>query len=149
MSVSTDANVCFGILLPEGVQLPWRMMSDLDDWWAGVTAWVKPRVYDARGLHLPGVTAQDIKEYWGSRRQHLADNPMPVEFVNCCSYDVPVYIAAVPSSRLHASRGYPLEFDCLPQPGEQETAALLEFCSKYLQLEGVAPRWYLSSFWGE
>lgn len=127
-------------------------MSDLEGWWTEVTGWIAPpMVYDSNGQRISGVTEQEIKEYWNSRRQHLKDNPLPVEFVNCCSGSYPIYIAAVPSSFLTASRGHPEEISLkhFTQPREQEVKALLEFCAKYLQISNEIPKWYLSSCWEE
>lgn len=158
MGVSTDGQICYGILFEDGYEFPWDEDGDIEDWWNdihGMKDW-KPTVeiYNSEGNYLNGIkpSKEAIDAYYDERRafkESLSIPPLPVEMVNVCSGDYPTYILAVPSSSKSASRGYPQEFDPqLLKVSEDELQALLGFCDKYeLEYDGE-PKWYLSSYWG-
>ena len=80
--------------------------------------------------------------------RRMEENPIPVELVNVCSGDYPVYIVAVPGTLTTAHRGSPVAFNSrelfIPLPTEYES--FLEFCAEH-KIEGRTS-WYLSSYWG-
>ena len=86
----------------------------------------------------------DLDDWW---RTENTDHPCPVELVNYCSGDSPMYGLAVSKSTQTAHRGTPVLIEGLGL-SIQETAPLKEFLAKYnLKPEGEAG-WYLSSYWG-
>jgi len=82
--------------------------------------------------------------------------PFPVALVNVCNSEYPIWIVAVPSSTISASRGNPQMFDptsLVVTP--EETKALIKFCedhclskmnSKWDTPVDLTPRWYLASY---
>lgn len=88
MSVSTDGQLCYGILCGEDIEFPWddqQYDGDIDLWWATICGFL----YDQEYLDF------------------LTNHPLPVELVNYCSAGYPMYILAVPLSGTSARRGYP------------------------------------------
>lgn len=155
MSVSTDGQICFGIALGEGIELPWEDEDGdgyIESWWRDVQGYKPPfEMYNDRGSYIGGVTPSEEKhrEYYDHQYAFEKTHPLPVELVNYCSGDYPIYILAVPDSVKCAGRGYPKLFD----PAEltvtkAEVDALLEFCADYgIEYDGE-PQWWLSSYWG-
>ena len=156
MTTSTNGQICYGIALDEDTEFPWdsdEYEGDIDDWWvSGVLGYQPPfKMYNSAGNFINGVEPpkEKVKAYYQDRRDFKARNPkLPIELVNCCSGDYPMWILAVPSSCRSAGRGYPEAF----HPSElsvsdDEVAALEEFCDNY-DIERDAPNWWLSSYWG-
>src|SRR5437868_783086 len=72
----------------------------------------------------------DPEQWW--RNECGFKSSFPVELVNYCSGDYPMYMLAVPSSILSNSRGYPEEFDPIKLVvTDKEKAPLIDFCKKY------------------
>lgn len=152
MSVSTDGQICYGIVFEEGFEFPWNTAGqELDDWWRDQTGYKPDRpLYNARGERLPGVSGADLDTYFEKQYAWDKANPCSVQEVNYCSDDCPMYILAIPSTVKIARRGLPqvivrhldLEFE----PGERE--AFLSFIQKYDIKCKSLPAWYLSGFWG-
>lgn len=151
MGVSTDGRICFGLLYEEGFDFPWdEDEKDIEDWWRDQHDW-KPskEVYDGDGNHLPGITKADIEAFYKEQRDWDEAHPLPVEVVNVCSGDCPIYMLAIPSTVKTANRGYPVIIDINTdfQFKEGERQAFLDFIQTHeLQTEHV-PAWYLSSEW--
>lgn len=159
MGVSTDGIICFGIAFEEGTQFPWDD-DGIESWWRNVNGYKPPfEMYDASGNYLPTVELEtdkfgqkhakkEVTElYYGHMHAWEKENPLPVELVNCCSGDCPIWILTVPAVGLHARRGYPEKLD----PGSLKTPdadALLAFCQKYKLEHDEPPSWYLCSYWG-
>jgi hypothetical protein len=152
MGVSTDGQICFGILLPDEENLPWGE-EDCKKWWREVNGYTPPfQIYDKYGDYIDGQKPKEniIDEYYKHQREWENLHPLPVELVNVCSGDYPMYIVAVPSSVSSARRGYPEAFNpdaC--KVSENEITSLIEFVRKYFpDLQFNNPQWYLSSYWG-
>lgn len=156
MGVSTNGQICFGILFDEGYEFPWdagEFDGDIDEWWlkeCGFNVSERDDFYDACGNPIPG-TEEKKEDYYARRHAFEKDHPVPASLVNYCSLDAPMYILAVPSSDLIAYRGYPKEFD--PQKlinlvGIQALMDFQEFIKKYLGDGAGEPKFYLSSYWG-
>lgn len=155
MGVSTDGQICYGIQLEEDAELPWDEThdGDIDEWWLEASGWVdiyKP--WTAEGNYAPGWTEADPRfaAYYADRKAWVEAHPLPVEMVNCCSGDYPMWIAAVPGTSYSASRGYPEKFfpHELMIPGDA-LDALREFLERYdIETDGE-PAWYLSSYWSQ
>ena len=129
MSVRTDAEICYGILLEEGIELPWDEEYEGDVW------------------------------AWWDRVKDNPEHKIPFELINCCSLGFPIYILAIPGTVIEARRGYPTiidppyhfsPFNSDNDANKQDTVDLIEFCKKYkipIDYENIKFRWWLSSFW--
>jgi len=153
---STNGQICYGVLVQdgmEGVEFPWTDYSEdgeefsLEDWWLfEKTGFSFDFPYGEDGELLPGKTKKDSDDYFEARRQHLQENPLPVEMVNVCSGECPSWILAVPGTVMKAHRGHPKMFF----PHEQSVPD----CSKFLSfldechIAHSLVGWYLSSYWG-
>lgn len=145
MGVSTDGQLCCGIVFEEDFEFPWGGM-ELDEWWREVNDCPIESPYDGYGDYKPGVT--DSGDYWDRIYSWDKENPFPFELVNYCSGDCPAWILAIPSSVRSCSRGDPLEFN----PTDliitsEEVRRLLNFCMRF-DIKWFEPTWYLSSYWG-
>ena len=95
---------------------------------------------------------KQINEYYNHKQTFLKEHPVPVEIVNYCAGECPMFILAIPGTVKTASRGYPLRF--VPKdleamiPSFDIVQTLRSFCKKYeLKYQGP-PSWFLSSYWG-
>lgn len=138
MSTSTNGQLAYGLIFEDGYEFPWNHESfdgDLDDWWRKEQGFDESR----------GYPADNWLDY---QKQFDKEHPRPVEEVNYCSGEYPMYMLAVPSSILTAYRGSPVRIEALPEVSATAVSALLAFCEKYeLKPEGESG-WYLSSYWG-
>src|SRR3990167_1884691 len=142
MTQSTDGQICFGLMFEEDTVFPWCKEGedgDIENWWIFQTCgkWAPPfELYDEDGEFIGGVEPPQHKKdkYYEAKREFekKAAPPLPVELVNYCSGDNPIYILAVPSTCRSASRGYPEEFHPMDlKVTQQEIDALIEFCRKF------------------
>jgi hypothetical protein len=87
-----------------------------------------------------------IEDWWENFNE---DAKCPVEIVNVCSCDYPIYILAVKGSVRTCRRGYPTDIDMntlLSSVGAKEHQELLEFCDKYkIDTDEETPKWWLGS----
>lgn len=156
MGVSTNGQISYGILFEEGFEFPWdceQFDGDIEDWWKSANGYQNPEFdpYDERGDYKPGVTKDDprIAAYHGHAREWLQANPVPVELVNCCSADCPIYILSLPEFGATANRGYPQAFHpTLLVERPEHAQQLVDFCAKYGIETSDEPKWWLSSYWG-
>lgn len=158
MTVSTDANLWYGVLLPdEGRHTPWRtdsqFDSDLKAWWRHIHGYAPPfEMYTDTGGYLPGFSSGDprVNEYYAHLRQWEKDHPLPFEEINYCSCDYGEYGLAVPGTVQRASRGYPHAINPygLVVQLAQETD-FIERLKEHGLYDGVnyPPRWWLTSLW--
>ncbi len=160
MSESTDGILCYGFLLgdEEGLELPWdgeEFNGDEEGWWAfgvhgDIFRPVAERPYNDEGYYNPGFADGDprIQAYHDERAAHIKSVPkMPLDLVNTCSEEYPMWIAAVPDTLITASRGDPVVVsDSLGTPDVTE---LRKFLAIYLpDIELGDPTWLLGSYWG-
>lgn len=100
MSISTDGILCYGILCEEYSKFPWDehvdngdvLYGDIEDWW----------------LVEQGFEEKENEDYsntYDRKQKFLEEYPLPVEIVNVCHIDNPIYILAVPSTVKRAYRG--------------------------------------------
>lgn len=153
MGVSTDGQICYGVLFEEGFHFPWGESYDIEDWWMRTSGY-KPSVeiYNEKGEYINGVRPERsvLDNYFEERGKFRDEHPVPVEMVNACSYDYPVWIVALKETFFKANRGYPviIKEENIIITEEQRTA-LLDFFKKFdIDIEGKEPNWYLSSYWG-
>ena len=156
MGVSTNGQICFGIMFEEDFEFPWTNYEDgegdIESWWIYQVHGFKHDIelYDERGEYLNGHKPSDeeLERYYGPKREFEKTHPLPVELVNYCSGDCAMYILAVPSSCLSARRGYPEEFnptDLMVSAADKEV--LIHFCDQHGIEAPSEPKWYLSSLW--
>jgi hypothetical protein len=157
MSVSTDGQICYGILLDEDTDLPWdddEFEGDIDNWWTcGILGFRHSfEMFTPEGDWIGGQEwpAEKRREYYDEKQAfEESHTELPVRVVNYCSYDFPMYILAIPETCNRATRGYPSTFN--PEElsiTDEQRAALIEFCRTYgIEFAGE-PAWYLSSCWG-
>lgn len=158
MGQSTDGQISYGIAFEEGFEFPWDLGDsdgDIEDWWLAESGWKwegeEPFTEDRRD-YAPGMSSEHptVRAYFASMRAWKDAHPgPPVELVNYCSGDYPMYALVVPSSVRTASRGGPEIFDPAELTvTEKERAALLGFCEKYGIEHDDEPAWLLTSYWG-
>lgn len=154
MGTNTDGQICYGILLDEDCDpLPWdaeEYDSDIDGWWLDEMHFENSmEIYDTCG-RMEGVTREDISKYFEERRSFLEEHPLPIEVVNVCSLDCPMWVLAIPGSTITASRGYPVEIATSHFNLEHREwdKSLLAFCKTFKIEFEDKPKWYLSSYWG-
>jgi hypothetical protein len=155
MSITTNGQICFGVMFEEDDELPWNNEEndyDLETWWIELICGYKPpfEIYDEEGNLLKNVSRYKEKEYWLHFREFKKLHPVPVEEINYCTCDDPMYILAVPRTCIYSNRGYPEKIN--PEDlivSQEEKQALLDFCNKYCpSKEKYEPKWYLSSYYG-
>jgi hypothetical protein len=165
MGVSTDGQLCYGIPFPERFRFPWNddndeYSQDQDEWWRKINGYKPPfEIYNKDGEYLNGNKPPEdvIDKYYEHRREWEKANPFPVEIVNYCSGECPMYMVAVKESLKKNSRGYPEVIDTSKlEVTEDQHYILLDFIKKYLKDAidendeeiPLEPKWYLSSYWG-
>lgn len=154
MGVSTDGQLSYGIVFEEGFEFPWDYPDfdgDMDEWWMFVNGFENPiespYTSDGQGYREGfNENSPEIPEYFKNRRNWMESNPLPVELVNYCSLEYPIYLLA--TKHYCASRGYPEEIDPrilldTTEPKER----LKKFVNQYGIQTDCEPRWWLTSFW--
>lgn len=155
MGVSTNGQICYGIIFDDGFEFPWdaeKWGGDIDEWWRDVNGYEPGfNPYTDEGNHREGVVEDDprIYEYHSRMQNWMKEHPIPVKLINYCSGEVPMYILAVSCSCITSRRGHPIDFDpkSLTLDGVQGLLLGL-FCTKYGIETEDEPKWWLSSFWG-
>jgi len=156
MSTSTDGQICYGIVFPEGYQFPWddeTFCGDLSEWWLFESGWnfSGPCPWDESGDYAPGFSREDprINVWYESRRLWLAGHPCPVIAINYQSAECPAWILAIPSTLTIAHRGYPKRIESQTITINSDHHRLFfDFIEKYNLQGEESPDWYLSSYWG-
>lgn len=84
MSVSTDGQICYGILLDEDAELPWKTEGygyGIENWWIYGVHEFKHSVelYDNEGNHLNGVkpTGGTVRRLLSGKAKFLEGSPTP------------------------------------------------------------------------
>lgn len=167
MGVSTDAQLYYGLQLPEDYHLPWdndEYENDEGKWWIGISdhqdvheeIWTPVEIVEDRaGIRRVRTSLQcnlseeELKENWAERRQWFKDHPMPFDIIRHCSDGYTMCALAIPSTVIVSPRGHPKKLDGLPKYTTQEYDDFMDFCYKYIpDLETYNPAWWLSSWWG-
>lgn len=92
MGTSSNAHIGYGIILDEGVELPWEE-EGLDKWYCRAS----------HGKDFGG----KYREMWDFLRQ----NPIPFQLENYCSGEYPIYALVVTGTIKTATRGRPTNFN--------------------------------------
>jgi hypothetical protein len=156
MTISSDGQISFGVLLQEDTKFPWnhgRYDGEFEDWWIrGACGYIPPfEMFTAAGDWINPEDEHDKTKkdlYYRHRRAFEREHPCPVFLVNYCSYEYPMWLLCI-GPKLTARRGYPTAFDPDALVVTQEDAMLLmDFCNEHrLPFEGE-PKWWLSSLYG-
>jgi hypothetical protein len=157
MGVSIDGEISYGIAFPEEFEFPWdedeESEGDIDNWWLDVNGYKPPfELYDEEGGYIGGSRPpqEHFNACYEAERIFLTEHPLPVELVNVCSHEYPIYIVALKGTVITANRGFPQSFDpaSLIVTDEQRNT-LIEFCRTHnIDTGDAEPKWYLSSLWG-
>jgi hypothetical protein len=154
MGVSTNGEIFYGVVFEEDYEFPWDKEhdGDIDAWWLyGVHGFKHSfELYDAMGNCLNGrePSSEESGRYFDESRAFVEAHPLPVELVNYCSGDYPMYALAVPGTVITARRGYPAEFDPATLTVKMEQVdALREFCADHEIEFPKEPAWLLTSCW--
>ena len=155
MGRSTDGQICFGFDFGEGHEFPWdseEYEGDIVEWWRAVNGFKdKYKPFDESGEWAEGWSTDDprMREHYGARREWDKENPIPIEQVNTCSGDYPMWILAIPGTATVARRGGPKRFD--PSALKVDTGkydAMIGFFNDHGIEPAGEPDWFLSSYWG-
>ena len=153
MGVSTDAKIFYGIAFEDGYEFPWDGHEDIEDWWIyGVNCFKHSfELYDADGNYLNGrkPSEEEISRYFGEKISFSKAHPIPVELVNYCSSNYPIYALAVQGTVITTSRGHPEVIDLSSLIVDNEKVdAMLKFCNDHgIELKRNLS-WILASYYG-
>lgn len=130
MSVSTDAQLYYGIQLTEEIELPWEAY-EFDDWYLS----------EIMGLDVENMEYEDKKE---------AYDKCLIDCIVHCHENSPMYALCVKGTDLLAYRGYPTEVDIaeLSKHVTQDAVAELKRIADMVDPEHGEPAWWISSYWG-
>lgn len=161
MGVSSDGQLCYGYLFEDDHEFPWYTeddFGDVDQWWQEINGYEElplekepftPDGYYQNWFRKLGKLEQEkiLTPRWDHHRKWQEEHPIPFDLVNYCSDDYPMYIVAVPSTVLTASRRYPELVNSFPK-----IKGISDFysCLKEHGIHecNVQPNWYLSGYMG-
>lgn len=152
MGVSTNGQICYGVLFEDGYAMPWDESRHTESEWYYRLFPDYPtadELYTEEGNLKEGVTQEELITRLTQRRAYRdKKEDLPFEAVNVCSCDYPMYILAVPGTTKSAARGYleVLDFNDL-QPDPVALDKFLSFMSEHFPDIDVKLEWYLSSLW--
>ena len=151
--MSVNGNICYGVLLDVDSDIPWedeKYEFDIEVWWRKIKGFEQSReIYTDDGeRRLDGITEDDVKKHYAEEHEWLKDNPLPVELVNYCSGDEPMYILAYPDSVLTCYLGHPLKVSSAVIDTDNAESLLIDFCKDHLIRYVGAPELWLSSYYG-
>ena len=137
MGQSTDAIVAFGFPLNEEDKVPWAGYEDFETWWAEVNG-VKEPTEPYIKENIPLYTS-----YW--EKKYALERACPVELIQHCSGDYPMYFVSIRGTNQRVYRGSP-EVLRTRIMGQDEVNILTDFCAKH-SIPQTLPAWYLFSDW--
>jgi hypothetical protein len=151
MGMYATGTICFGLLLDEDdtEMLPWEAESfdnGEQDWWQRVNGYMSPfEIYNEDG-RLPGVTEEQVSEYWNHLFTWKKENPLPFHLVNYCHCDYPMYILAIRSTVKEGDAGEPrhLGRDDLLLNTEERDVLLTFFDTYGIVVDENKLGWWLS-----
>jgi hypothetical protein len=136
MGVSTNALMAFGFDL--GEERP-ESFTDSDEGYFEADEFLL-RDFDAG---IPEWTPGVGPDYWDNKSAALAK--IPVDIIEHCSGEYPMYFLAVRGTECEARRGYPSVAE-QREIAAAEIDAMRAFCEKH-GIEWQEPRWYIFSMW--
>ena len=154
MGVSTDGQLSFGVCFGGHFEFPWstdKYDGDIDKWWQDVRGFVNPieSPFNEHGNYKPGINRDSpvISEYFAKKREWENANPIPVEVVNYCSDECPMYMLS--TKGISNKRGYPEKVDIdFLRDTEEARQVLREFMDQYGIESDDDACWWLSSYYG-
>lgn len=155
MGISTDGIIAFGWIFEDGFEFPWDFEpwdSDEESWWMDVNEYqplYSPFTDD--GNYAEGFSRGDsrISKEYDNQFKWKMDNPLPVEVLNYCSYEYPLYALVLPETIIRCSRGYPEKLPMtLKTPTPLQIEELNSFVQKYNIEVDSEPSYHLMSFFG-
>lgn len=154
MGTSTNGQLSFGVCFKEGFEFPWDAEpyeGDYKTWWRDVRGFKNPvdSPYTETGEYKPGVTKDSpvIDEYFKAQREWDKANPFPVEVVNYCSGEYPMWMLA--TKHISNRRGYPEAVDLAALIDTKAAlSTLMDFMAEFKIECEESPKWWLSSYWG-
>ncbi len=152
-------------MFDEGFEFPWdadEFDGDIEEWWKHVNGYDNPHycpfteageykddapvTVDQFGQKSVKHDDPRVSAYYEYRRKWMSSNPVPIEVVNYCSGDCPMYVLAV--KHIECSRGYPQEIDpALLEVTDDDKQRLRDFLERF-DIEADEPKWWLTSYWG-
>jgi hypothetical protein len=153
MGTSTNGQLCYGTAFDEEFEFPWGD-GEIEDWWTYTVHGFKHsfELFDADGNFLNGREPpkdDEVSRYFEERRVFDASHRIPVELVNYCSGDYPMYAIAVSSTVRTSTRGSPTVVDPASLVvTHDERAELLKFFADHGIEATEPPAWLLTSYWG-
>lgn len=166
MGISSDGQICYGVILKDNQEFPWdrrndnldgNMYYDFEDWWfKGILGFRNSfELFELDGSFIGGkdpgneVKNKYFEEYSTFKAAH--GGKPPLELVTHCSYDYPMLILAIPGTYFTSARGRPKLIDMEKLSTlvkTEDSEKLLKFCAKFkIEYSGV-PSWILSSLLG-
>jgi len=154
MGTSTDGQLSFGIVFEEGFEFPWNdedFDGEIDDWWRSVNGYTNPHPdpFTEGGAYKPEFNrdSTEVRTYFNHQFDWDKQNPFPIEVVNYCHIDYPMYLLAV--KHIECSRRYPREIDpAFLEVGAEDRMRLTRFLLDYGIETNNEPKWWLTSYWG-
>lgn len=159
MGNNADGQISFGLLIDEDFTLPWDSSTwedeGIDHWWRDINGFVdKHTPFNKEGNYAEGWSQDDprFKEHYDRRTEWLVDHPLPVDVINYCNGDQPMYLLAVPGVGKRCSWGDPELFtlqELCASIIPEKVDALIAFVKKY-EIDTIygKPQWFLTSYWG-
>ena len=153
MGLSTNGEISYGVPFEEGYEFPWGD-KDIENWWIYDVLGFKHsfQIYDKDGEYLNGVrpSEADVNRYYEEKDAFAKTQPkLPVEMVNYCSGDYPMYILAIPGTVQTAYRGNPHKLSSAQRViTDDEIVAFREFLSRFELKPSDTEDWYLTSYMG-
>jgi hypothetical protein len=131
MGVSTNAILAFGFDLGELNEHDWQeaLAVKLDDYDDDIEAFL----LDQYGVEL-------------QRGEKLCRNKVPVDIIQHCSYECPMYFLSIRGTQQTARRGYPTDIGLCKPMAPDRVQALRDFCAKH-SIPWQEPSWYIFSMW--
>ena len=124
------AKICYGVAFDEEAEFPWdadEYDGDPEEWWFSGVQGFRP-TFELSALEGNWIGGEDVEapqerfnQYYRERREFRESHPpLPVELVEHCRHDWPMYILAAPGTYRWAHRGSPV--------GLSPAANLVGFC---------------------
>jgi hypothetical protein len=140
MGVSTDAILCFGIDLGEGMVECAELARINNDFGADTEEYL---------AHLAGVPGYGSLDFpgWEERNRRIAE--LPITIITHCSGDYPMHVLAIPGTEIRASRGYSEKvYASHMQVSQEKINAFMDWCSAHgVDVVTNEPTWVLCSMW--
>lgn len=153
MGVSTNGQLCYGVLFEDGFEFPWDEYDGIEEWWKEVKGFVPTVFYpfDDEGNYAEGFNREspEVDAYFDEEDEWEKANPIPVELVNYCSGEYPMYIITVSTASYSNRRGNAVVIDPNELIEEQKKVhdTLIQFLTEFEIEYDEEPCWLLSSWW--